>query len=62
MSDSPWRFLDRDGVRWMVRSDRNACWMVRLPDREVFLFEPCEAPAWIAQPAAVTSIQSELAL
>lgn len=48
---SPWRTVTHDGERYMVRDNDGATWVVRLPEREVYLFEGDAAPAW-ARPNA----------
>ena len=43
---SPWTTVEHDGYRWMVRHMVEASWLVRLPNREVFLLDPADVPQW----------------
>lgn len=43
---SPWRIVSHNGERFMVRENDGATWVVRLPDRAVWLHDG-DAPGWV---------------
>lgn len=43
---SPWRKVEHEGDAYLVRQNDTATWIVRLDDRETYLFEGDAAPAW----------------
>lgn len=59
----PWRTLEHDGDRYMVRECDGAVWVSRIRDRAGWLFDPADtAPAWTREvvPAATTLSQRDL--
>jgi hypothetical protein len=45
-TSDPWRKVEYDGVQYLVRLSAKKWWIVRLPDREVFMFD--EVPEWLS--------------
>jgi hypothetical protein len=43
---SPWTIVQHDGAEWMVRAMQSSFWLVRLPERQTFMFEGDQVPAW----------------
>lgn len=43
---SPWTIIEHDGTEWMVRHQEDACWLMRMPDREVYLLHGDNVPTW----------------
>lgn len=46
LKSSPWRRVEHGGEAYLVREQNGAVWACRLSDREVWLWEGDEAPAW----------------
>lgn len=55
---SPWTTVEYDGRRWMVRHMVEASWLVRLPDREVFLLDAENVPQWARSAPAQLELQA----
>lgn len=51
---SPWRTVQHEGFKWLVRENAGGIWVVRLPDRATWLL--AEMPAW-AKPDQVGQLE-----
>jgi hypothetical protein len=47
---NPWRIVEAQGTRFMVRHADGVVWIVSLPDRTVWLLDPQKVPPWAREP------------
>ena len=47
----PWRIVEAEGTRFMVKAHDGVVWIVSLPDRTVWLLDRKNAPPWAGGPS-----------